>query len=180
MKNNKPTIKAKTYRINDEIKINGLVRLIYTDDDQPDNNINKITHIDDARRMAENMELDLVEINNNSAPPIVKIMNYSKFLYRLKKETKHKNASSIKEIQLSTNISDHDLGIKVNKAKKFIENGNKVRVVLTMKGRELLRREESELSFYKFIDLMSDISCPESKPKDENNKCIIILRKKQK
>lgn len=177
MKNNKQPI--KTYRINDEIKINGLVRLIYTDDDQPDNNINKTIYIDDARRMAERMGMDLVEINNKSVPPIVKIMNYSKFLYRLKKEVKHKSIPSIKEVQLSTNISDHDLGIKVNKAKKFIENGNKVRVVLTMKGRELLRREESELSFYKFIDLMSDVSCPESKPKDENNKCIIVLKKKR-
>lgn len=176
MKNNKQTV--KTYRINGNIKINGLIRLIYVDDDNPYNNINKTMYIDDARRIAENMGLDLVEINGKSIPPILKIMNYSKFLYRLKKEAKHKNAPSIKEVQLSTNISDHDLEIKVNKAKKFIENGNRVRVVLTMKGRELLRREESELSFYKFIDLMSDVSCPESKPKDENNKCIIILKKK--
>ena len=166
-------------KVNDEIIYNGDVRLIYADDKDKANNFNKIVSINKAREIAENMNLDLAEINGKSNPPVMKILDFSKYLYNLKKNTKHKaTTNTIKEIQLSTNISLHDLETKVNKAKKFIENGDKVKVVLTMRGRELLRRETSKNCFYKFIELMNDVSVPESTPKDENNKSIVILKKK--
>ena len=84
----------------------------------------------------------------------------------------------MKEIQLNTNISEHDLLIKVKKSKEFINDGDKVKVVLTMKGRELGRREESKTCLYKFITYMEDVAVPESLPRDENNRSIVILKRK--
>ena len=86
----------------------------------------------------------------------------------------------MKEIQLSVNISLHDLEIKAKKAKDFLKDGDKVKVVLTMKGRELTRREESKKSFYQFLEMMLDsgIAAFDSAPRDEEKKCYVIFKKK--
>ena len=111
----------------------------------------------------------------------MRIDNYEKYIYSLKKNAKKNKptVSKVKEIQLKVNISDHDLEIKVNHAKKFIEEGDKVKVVLMMKGRELSRREENKKTIYKFLDMISDVAVPESLPKDENTKTIAILKKRK-
>ena len=100
----------------------------------------------------------------------------------MKKQLKQrkKNTTTLKEIQLSANISVHDLNIKANKAKDFIENGDKVKVVLNLKGRELSRREESKKSFYQFISVMLDSGLVsfDSVPRDEEKKSIVIFKKK--
>ena len=132
--------------------------------------------------MAKDKGLDLIEINPNTNPPIIKLEDYSKYLYELKKQLKQrkKNTTTLKEIQLSANISIHDLNIKANKVKDFIENGNKVKVVLNLKGRELSRREESKKSFYQFISIMLDSGLVsfDSVPRDEEKKSIVIFKKK--
>jgi translation initiation factor IF-3 len=84
----------------------------------------------------------------------------------------------LKEIQLSVNIAKHDLETKVNNAKKFIEDGSRVRVILSMKGRELSRREDNKKSILEFIVMMDEVATPESAPKDEGNKTTVILKKK--
>lgn len=167
------------YRVNDEIKNVSVVRLIYKPVNS-DEGFNKVMSIDEARTLSERMGLDLIEINAKANPSIVRLEDYSKFLYELKKQAKakKKNVSSLKEIQLKTNISDHDLMIKANKAKEFIADGDKVKIVLTMKGRELGRREESKKCLYKIITFMEDVAVPESMPRDENNKSIVIMKKK--
>jgi translation initiation factor IF-3 len=126
------------------------------------------------------MELDLIEINPKSNPPVLKIADYSKYLYELKKQAKARkqNKTELKEISLSVNISMHDLEIKANKAKEFISKGDKVKVTLMMKKRELVRREENKKSILQFILLLSDVATPESMPKDEGNKTTVILKKK--
>jgi translation initiation factor IF-3 len=126
------------------------------------------------------MELDLIEINPSTQPPIMKIASYEKLMYEIKKNAKkNKNtAKPLKEIQLSVNITEHDLQTKANNAKKFIENGNKVKVTLTMKGRELSRREENKRSILEFIVMLEDVAVPESQPRDDGNKTIVILKKK--
>ena len=178
-KNIKKLIEPK---INDEIFGYNDVRVIYKDetDNSIDNSFNKVMSLQKAKKIAEEMELDLIEINGKSTPPILKIANYSKYLYELKKQNKQKQKTppSLKEIQLKTNISDHDLEIKAKKAGEFITDGHKVKVVLTMRGRELARREESKKCLYKFLTLLEDVSLPESMPRDENNKSIVILKKK--
>lgn len=175
-KNQREEIKEP--RINDELHGNYEVRLIYTGDNGE--TVNRICSLKDAKYTAYKMELDLIEINPNTNPPVMKLADYSKYLYELKKQAKAKkqNKVELKEIPLSVNISMHDLEIKANKAKEFIAKGDKVKVTLMMKKRELLRREENKKAILEFIVLMSDVATPESLPKDEGNKSIVILKKK--
>lgn len=116
-------------RINDEIRGVETVRIV------GDNIESREISLKEAKRIASNLELDLVEINGNVNPPIVKVVDYSKYMFELKKALKNKNKKNcvLKEIQLSTNISSNDLNTKVRKAKEFIEDGNKVKVVLKKK-----------------------------------------------
>jgi len=180
-KNNKEIVEP---RINYEIKGHNEVRLIYKEskDHVSENDFNKVVTWKEAVRLSKEKGLDLIEINPKTTPIIVKLEDYSKYLYDLKKQLKHnkKKTCVLKEIQLSVNISMHDLQIKVNKAKEFLEDGDKVKVVLTMKGRELLRKEESKKSFYQFIQLMIDsgISSFDSPLRDEDKKCYVIFKKK--
>ena len=140
----------------------------------------RIVSLDEAKKIADDMRLDLIEINSQANPPILKIGNYEKIQYEAKKNAK-KNAKSrqeIKEIQLSANIAEHDLQTKVNNAKKFIEKGNNVRVVLTLRGREMTRQEENQKSILEFITMMEDVAAPMSLPKKVGNKTLVILKQK--
>ena len=101
-------------------------------------------------------------------------------VYELKKTAKkNKQASKpLKEIQLSVNIAKHDLETKANNARKFIEDGSRVRVILSMKGREMSRREENKKSILEFVVLLEDVAVPEAAPRDEGNKTVVILKRK--
>lgn len=165
------------YKVNEEIWIsgNGMVRVVGQGIDA------KVMHITEARKLANSLELDMILLNENTNPPILKIASYSKMMYELKKNAKKQghNNKSMKEIQLSVSIAPNDIVTKVNKAKEFIKAGSKVKVVLSMKGREKLRREENKRSIYEFIDMLGDIAIPEALPKDEgDNKTIVILKRK--
>ena len=140
----------------------------------------KIVSLDEAKKIADDMELDLIEINSQSNPPILRIGNYEKIQYEAKKIAKKnaKQKQETKEIQLSANIAEHDLQTKVNNAKKFIEKGDNVRVVLTLRGREMTRQEENKKSLLQFITMMEDVALPMSMPKTIGNKTIVILKKK--
>ena len=171
-------------RINNEITGHKEVRLIYKEhkDRVSENDFNKVVTWQEAIKLSKEKKLDLIEINPKTNPIIVKLEDYSKYLYDLKKQLKHNNkkTTTCKEIQLSANISLHDLQIKANKAKEFINDGDKVKVVLTLKGRELLRREESKKSFLQFIEIMLDsgLASFDSIPRDEDKKSIVIFKKK--
>ena len=171
-------------RINYEIVGHKEVRLIYKEfkDKASENDFNKVVSWSDAIKLSKEKGLDLIEINPKTNPIIVKLEDYSKYLYDLKKQLKHNNkkTTTCKEIQLSANISLHDLQIKANKAKEFINDGDKVKVVLTLKGRELLRREESKKSFLQFIEIMLDsgLGSFDSIPRDEDKKSIVIFKRK--
>ena len=160
------------HRINDEIRNYSQVRIIGDDIES------KVVSLSDAQDLASKMELDLVEINDKVSPPILRICNYSKFLYELKKNAKKNKqvTSQIKEIQLSVNIATHDLETKAKQCINFLSHGDKVKVTLTMKGRELTRREENKRSIYLFLEMIGSNGLVESM-KDENNKTIVILKK---
>ena len=132
---------SSKFRVNDEIRFNGNVRIVGNEIES------RIVSMQEARKIANSMELDLVEIQGNIETPIVKICNYEKMVYELKKTAKKNKQQTkpLKEIQLSVNIAKHDLETKANNARKFLEDGSKVRVILSMKGRELTRREEMSL-----------------------------------
>ncbi len=165
---------SSKFRVNDEIRVGGNVRIVGEGIES------KVVAMSDARKIAEDMELDLVEIQGKSDVPIVKVCNYEKMLYELKKAAKKnkQQVKPLKEIQLSVNIAKHDLETKANNAKKFIEDGSRVRVTLAMKGRELSRREDNKKSILEFIVMMDDVAVPESTPKDEGNKTVVILKKR--
>ena len=171
-------------RINKEITGYSEVRLVYKEhkDQHSENDFSKVVSWYEAQKISQNYHLDLIEINGNAKPPIIRLADYSKYLYELKKQLKQKkkNNSSLKEIQLSANISAHDLGIKLNHAKEFIKAGDKVKVVLSLRGRELARREENKKGFLIFIDEMinSGIASLESAPRDEAQKSIVIFKHK--
>ncbi len=165
---------SSKFRINDEIRVGGNVRIVGEGIES------KVVTMSEARKIAEDMELDLVEIQGKSDVPIVRVCNYEKMLYELKKAAKKnkQQVKPLKEIQLSVNIAKHDLETKANNAKKFIEDGSRVRVTLAMKGRELSRREDNKKSILEFIVMMDDVAVPESSPKDEGNKTVVILKKR--
>lgn len=165
---------SSKFRVNDEIRVGGNVRIVGEGIES------KVVTMSEARKIAEDMELDLVEIQGKSDIPIVRVCNYEKMLYELKKAAKKnkQQVKPLKEIQLSVNIAKHDLETKANNAKKFIEDGSRVRVTLAMKGRELSRREDNKKSILEFIVMMDDVAVPESTPKDEGNKTVVILKKR--
>jgi translation initiation factor IF-3 len=162
------------FRVNDEIRFKGDVRIVGENIDS------RVVSISEAREIAESLDLDLVEIQGKLEIPIMRICNYEKMIYELKKSAKKnkQNAKPLKEIQLSVNIAKHDLETKANNARKFIEDGSRVRVVLTMKGRELSRRDENKKSILEFIVMLEDVATPEATPRDEGNKTSVILKKK--
>lgn len=165
---------APSFRINDELHGNYDVRII------GDNIESKVVTLEEAKKIAYDAELDLIEINSKVSPPIMRIASYEKLIYEMKKNAKKnkQTAKPVKEIQLSVNISEHDLQTKANYAKRFIEDGSKVKVTLTMKGRELSRKEENKRSILEFIVMLEDVAVPESQLRDDGNKTIVTLKKK--
>jgi translation initiation factor IF-3 len=166
----------KKYRVNKEITNVNFVKLV-----MEDGNVKEMSFYD-AIQIAKNTNLDLVEVANDGKNiPIIKLMNYEKFLYKQKKINKKNKLNKIKtkEIQLSPNISSNDLLIKFNNAKRFIEDGDRVKVILKLKGRENTLKELYQKKLYEFIDMMNDISIPESLPKEENNNFIIFFKPKK-
>lgn len=174
MAKNKNVLNMPKFRINDELHGTYDVRIVGEDIES------KIISLSEAKKIANDMEMDLIEINSNVNPPIMKIASYEKMLYEMKKAMKKnkQNVKPMKEIQLSVNISEHDLQTKVNNARKFIEGGNKVKVVLSMRGRELVRREENKRSILEFIVALENVAIPEAQPRDEGNRTVVILKKK--
>ena len=165
---------SSKFRVNDEIRFKGNVRIVGEGIES------KVVSMSEASEIAEEMGLDLVEIQGKLEIPIIRICNYEKMLYELKKSAK-KNKQTIKplkEIQLSVNIAKHDLETKANNARKFIEDGSRVRVTLSMKGRELTRREENKKSILEFIVLLEDVAVPEAALRDEGNKTFVTLKRK--
>lgn len=174
MAKNKNVFNFPQYRINDELFGNYDVRIVGEGIET------QVLPLKEAKKIASEHEMDLIEINPKVNPPVMKIASYEKLMYELKKTAKKnkQTAKPLKEIQLSVNITEHDLQTKANSARKFIESGSKVKATLTMKGREMARREENKRSILEFIVMLEDVATPESQPRDDGNKTIVILKKK--
>lgn len=174
-KQTKNNLKGLSYRVNDEIYGYDSVRIV------GENIESNVVSLKEAKKMAETMEMDLIEINPKANPPIMRIGNYEKIIYEMKKNAKKnkQKVQELKEIQLSVNIAQHDLETKAKKATEFLNDGHKVKVILTMKGRELNRREENKRSILEFIVMLEDVASCESNLKDEGNKTVVILKKKK-
>jgi translation initiation factor IF-3 len=138
----------------------------------------------DAIRMAEEQELDLVEISPNAVPPVCKIMDYRKFLYNQKKKQKELKAKQskivLKEVRFGPNTDDHDFNFKLAHARKFLEEGNKVKAYVFFRGRTIVFKDRGEILLLKFAQELSDIGAVEQLPKLEGKRMIIMINPKKK
>ena len=136
----------------------------------------------DALKLAKEAELDLVKIAPTAKPPVCKIIDYGKYRYemaRKEKEAKKKQKiTDVKEIRLSPNIEDNDLNTKVNAARKFIEKGDKVKVTLRFRGREMAHMANSKVILDVFAEKLSDIAVVEKPAKLEGRSMQIVLGEK--
>lgn len=166
---------SSRFRVNEEIRLSGSVRIVGEGIES------RVVPIAEARRVAEDMGLDLVDLGGKQEIPVLKVCNYEKMVYEMKKAAKKNKHTTkpLKDIQLSVNIAKHDMETKANNARRFLEDGSRVRVTLTMKGRELARREENKKSILEFIVMLEDVAVPEAAPRDDGNKTSVILKRKQ-
>lgn len=141
--------------------------------------------VEEARRMAQDLGLDLVEVAPEARPPVCKIMDYGKFKYEQdlkKKENAKKQRESqvqIKEIRLRPNIADHDITTRINQAKKFLESGCKVQFVLQFRGaREMCHKDQGFIVVKKFIENLNENSIVEKNPAMDGNKITFCLSPK--
>ena len=137
----------------------------------------------DAMKMAKEAELDLVKIAPAAKPPVCKIIDYGKYRYeqaRKEKEAKKKHKTiEIKEVRLSPNIDVNDLNTKVGAARKFIEKGNKVKVTLRFRGREMAHMQSSRHILDDFAEQMKDVASVDKPPKIEGRNMTMFLTEKR-
>src|SRR3982751_285043 len=136
----------------------------------------------EALRMAQAQQLDLVEISPNADPPVCKIIDYNKFLYDKKKKEKEmkskSKASEVKEIRFTPGTDDHDFDFKAKHAEKFLKDGDKVKAYVQFKGRAIQFRERGELLLLKFADRLKEVGVLESMPKMEGKRMLVIFAPK--
>ena len=142
-----------------------------------------IYNLRDALRIAEEQDLDLVEISPTANPPVCKVVDYKKFLYEKKKKAKEIKANSakivIKEIRLGPNIDDHDFNFKLKHAIKFLEEGAKVKVDVFFKGRSIIYKEQGEYVLLKFAADLENYGKVEQLPRLEGKRMIMVIAAKK-
>jgi translation initiation factor IF-3 len=134
--------------------------------------------------MAEEQNLDLVEISPKADPPVCKLVDYKKFLYEQKKRQKEMKSKAskieVKEIRFGPNTDDHDFNFKLKHAEKFIGEGNKVKAYVFFKGRTILFKDKGEILLLKLAQALEDVAVVESMPKLEGKRMIMFLAPKKK
>ncbi len=137
----------------------------------------------EALKLAEEAELDLVKIAPKAQPPVCKIVDYGKYRYeqaRREKDAKKKQKTvELKEVRLSPNIDTNDMNTKVNSAKKFIEKGNRVKVTLRFRGREMAHAQQSKHILDDFAAMLEDVAVVEKAAKMEGRSMSMVLTEKR-
>lgn len=137
---------------------------------------------DEALRRAQEVGLDLVEVNPKAAPPVCKILDFGKFKYEEKKkqrEAKRKQTVvEVKEVKIRPKTDDHDLMVKVRAARKFLESGNKVKVTCRFRGREITHPERAQMQFEAFLAEVDDLANVEQTPLMEGKNMALVLAPK--
>ena len=137
----------------------------------------------DAMKLAREAEVDLVKVAPSAKPPVCKLVDYGKYKYELvrkEKEAKKKQRTiEVKEVRLSPNIDVNDLNAKCNSARKFIEKGNKVKVSLRFRGREMAHIDSSKHILEDFAEKLSDIAVVDKAPKLEGRSMTMFLTEKR-
>lgn len=137
----------------------------------------------DALNMAKEAELDLVKIAPTAKPPVCKIIDYGKYKYELarkdKEAKKKQKVIEVKEVRLSPNIDENDLNTKMGAARKFIEKGNKVKLTLRFRGREMAHMSKSKYIIDDFAEKLSDIAVVDKAAKVEGRSIVVYLTAKR-
>ncbi|GAA5220988.1 translation initiation factor IF-3 [Membranihabitans marinus] len=187
-RNIRPKTTTAEHRINEHIKVPE-VRLVGDNLKEISNIVGQQvesevyrTHI--LRDWARELELDLVEIAPKAKPPVVKIIDYNKFLYNKKKkekEIKNKAAKTvIKEIRFSPNTDDHDFDFKLKHARGFLEEGAKVKAYVHFRGRSIVFKDRGELLLLRFLKELEEFGVAENLPKLEGKRMTVIVSPKKK
>ena len=139
--------------------------------------------MDEALDMGAEQKLDVVLVAPNAEPPVCKLMNYGKYKFEMAKKEKearkNQKVLEVKEIRVTPNIEQHDFDFKAKNARRFIEDGNKVRITVKFRGREMNYTKQGEETLNKFIEALENITVVEKKPLLEGRNMFIILAKKQ-
>jgi len=170
-------IKQNPNRINREINVHR-VRLV-GDDIEPG-----IYDTSTALAMAQDMEMDLVEISPQADPPVCKIMNYQKYLYDKKKKEKELKAKQLKqvlkEIRFTSQTDDHDFDFKAKHAEKFLQEGAKVKAYVHFRGRAIVFKEQGEILLLKFVERLKEFGNIEQMPLLEGKRMFVYISPKKK
>jgi translation initiation factor IF-3 len=144
----------------------------------------EVLSVAQALSRAQEAELDLVEISPNAEPPVCRIIDYKKFLYNQKKKQKEiKSKQSkivLKEVRFGPNTDDHDFEFKLNHAKKFLEEGAKLKAFVFFKGRTIVFKERGEILLLRFAQELEDHGIVEQMPKLEGKRMIMMIAPKKK
>ncbi|QGW28207.1 translation initiation factor IF-3 [Phnomibacter ginsenosidimutans] len=163
------------HRINDRIRV-AQVRLV------GDNVTPGVYATQDALKIAQAQELDLVEISPNADPPVVKVIDYKKFLYEKKKKEKEMKANSkqseVKEIRFTPGTDDHDFDFKSKHAEKFLKDGNKVKCYVQFRGRAIMFQDRGQVLLLKFAERLAEVGALEGMPKMEGKRMIAMFAPK--
>ena len=166
------------HRINNRIRV-PKVRLVGDNIENPG-----VYSIQEAMKMADDQELDLVEISPNADPPVCRILDYQKFLYQQKKKQKEIKAKQVKtvvkEIRFGPQTDDHDYNFKLKHAQKFIEEGSKVKAYVFFRGRSILFKEQGEILLLRFANDLEDIARVEQMPQLEGKRMTMFISPKPK
>ncbi|MFV0591602.1 MAG: translation initiation factor IF-3 [Draconibacterium sp.] len=166
------------HRINQKIRV-PQVRLVGENIENPG-----IFQLRDALRLADELELDLVEISPKADPPVCKIIDYSKFLYQQKKKQKEMKAKTtkvvVKEIRFGPQTDEHDYQFKLRHAEKFLQEGAKVKAFVFFKGRSILFKEQGEILLLKLATALEELGSVEQMPKLEGKRMTMFISPKKK
>ncbi len=171
-----PRNAEKLHKINNEIRAKS-IRLVGENVDNQG-----VYSLADALKLADELELDLVEISPTADPPVCKIIDYQKFLYQQKKKQKEIKAKTakivIKEIRFGPNTDDHDYNFKLKHAQGFLNEGAKVKAFVFFKGRSILYKEQGEILLLRLANDLEDLGKVEQLPKLEGKRMSILLTPK--
>lgn len=131
--------------------------------------------VEEALRMAKNRGYDLVEVAPNANPPVCKIVDYGKYKYQLSKKHSAKKTLDVKEVKIRPHISEHDLSLKVKSIRRFLDEGDKAKIIMQFRGREIVRTEIGMKVFEKLIEMLTGKYNIELQPKLEGNHIIMVI-----
>ena len=169
-------------RIVKEVAINWEIKAPEVRVIDPDGNQVGVLPVKEAIKIAEERGLDLVEVAPNSQPPVCRIMNYGKYKYQQSKRTqearKHQTVIRIKEVKVRPRTEEHDFQFKLRHVKRFLDEGNKVKISILFRGREIAHPEFGKELLNRFVEGVKDVTVIEQSPRLEGRNMVMILAPK--